>query len=411
MVWDMSAATHPVGIQQDATPDPHVIKLGKLMLDRAPELGKAMADLLCHQIDAYRDGTVVAREQVAESCVANVTFIFDSLAGNGAVDVSPAERTGTTRALAGVPLPAVMTAYRIGFRFMWEETLATARAAAIPTDSILDATARVFLAQDTFTQAMASAYRQQLTIQIVEREEERSALVEALLSHRITDGRSLWEAADLLRLPTAGPYVVVAAELPAIGKLGLPTIENKLSTRDIRSAWRLLPDLQVGIVHLRDPATRKTLDTLVEVLRQVATARVGISPPFDELSETSDALRFARLAAAGKPSAESLVLVFDDTPLAVAAVSAPEVMKKIKSLVLRRLDELTAEERTVLLDTFRAWIDAGGSANETAAKIYCHPNTVRHRLHRIEELTERSLSRPQDIAELCLAFEVERRLP
>ena len=304
-------------------PDPHVIELGKLMLARATGLGLAMADLLCREIDAYRDGSVVTKEEVAESCVANVTFIFHSLAGNAEVDVAPAERTGTARALAGVPLPAVMTAYRIGFRFMWEETIATARAAAIPTDSILDATARVFFAQDTFTQAMASAYRQQLTAKILEREEERSALVEALLAHRITDRQSLWEAADLLRLPTSGPYVVVAAELPAIGKLGLPTIESKLSARDIRSAWRLLPDLQVGIVHLRGPGPRDGMDTLVEVLRQAATSRVGISPAFHELAETSDALRLARVAVTGKPSAESLVSVFDDTPLAVAAVSAP----------------------------------------------------------------------------------------
>jgi len=392
-------------------PDPHVIELGKLMLARAPRLGLAMADLLCREIDAYRDGSVVTKQQVAESCVANVTFIFDSLAGHAEVDVAPAEHTGTARALAGVPLPAVMTAYRIGFRFMWEQTIATARAAAIPTDSILDATARVFLAQDTFTQAMAGAYRQQLTAQILEREEERSALVEALLAHRITDRQSLWEAADLLRLPTSGPYVVVAAELPAIGKLGLPTIENKLSARDIRSAWRLLPDLQVGIVHLRGPETTDSLNTLVEVLHQAATARVGISPAFHELPETSDALRLARVAVTGKPSGGSLVSVFDDTPLAVAAVSAPEVMAKIKSLVLSRLDELPAEERTILLDTFRAWLEAGGSANDTATKIFCHPNTVRHRLRRIEELTGRSLSRPKDLAELCLAFEVERRLP
>jgi sugar diacid utilization regulator len=396
------------------TPDPHIVELGKLMLDRAPKLGEGMADLLCREIAAYSDGSVVSKEEVRESCVANVTFIFDSLTGDPdalEIDVSPAERTGAARALAGVPLPAVMTAYRIGFRFMWEQTLATARAVGIPTDSMLDATARVFIAQDTFTQAMSTAYRQRLTAQIVEREEERSALVEALLSHRITDGHSLWEAADLLRLPTSGPYVVVAAELPAIGKLGLPTIENKLSVRDIRSAWRLLPDLQVGIVHLRGPVPPETLDTLVEVLRQAATARVGISPPFHELADTSDGLRFARLAAAGKSLNDSLVTVFDDTPLAVAAVSAPEVMAKIRSSVLGSLNELPAEERTVLLHTFQAWLQAGGSANDTAAKIYCHPNTVRHRLHRIEELTGRSLSRPTDLAELCLAFEVDRRLP
>jgi PucR C-terminal helix-turn-helix domain/GGDEF-like domain len=406
----MGVASKTHNVRHGATLDPHVVELSKLMLARAPKLGQAMAELLCRDIDAYRDGSVVSKNQVAESCVANVTFIFDSLTGDADVDVSPAERTGIERALTGVPLPAVMTAYRIGFRFMWEETLAIARAAAIPTEAILDATARIFFAQERFTQAMSNAYRQQLTAQILEREEERSALVEALLSHRITDSQSLWEAADLLRLPTSGPYVVVAAELPAIGKLGLPTIENKLSVRDIRSAWRLLPDLQVGIVHLRDPSTQ-TLDTLVEVLRDAATARVGISPPFHELPETSDALRFARLAVTGKPSAGSLVAVFDDTPLAVAAVSAPEVMAKIKSSLLWRVDELPAEERTVLLDTFQAWLQAGGSANDTAAKIYCHPNTVRHRLRRIEELTGRSLSRPIDLAELCLAFEVERRLP
>src|SRR6201996_8747481 len=393
----MATASKTRGARHGGGADPNVIELGKLMLARAPALGKAMADLLCREIDAYRDGSVVSKDQVAESCVANVTFIFESLAGNDDADVAPAAQTGTARALAGVPLPAVMTAYRIGFRFMWENTLATAREAAIPTESILDATARVFFAQDTFTQAMSTAYRQQLTAQILEREEERSALVEALLSSRITDRHSLWEAADLLRLPTSGPYAVVAAELPAIGKLGLPTIENKLSVRDIRSAWRLLPDLQVGIVHLRGPKT--------------AGAGVGITPPFHELSDTNDALRFARLAITGKPAPDSLVAVFDDTPLALAAVSAPEVMAKIESSVLGRLNALPDDERAILLETFRAWLDAGGSANDTAAKIFCHPNTVRHRLHRIEILTDRSFSRPQDLAELCLAFEIERRLP
>ena len=35
---------------------------------------------------------------------------------------------------------------------------------------------------------------------------------------------------------------------------------------------------------------------------------------------------------------------------------------------------------------------------------------MRHRLRRIQQRTGRSLSRPRDIAELCLAFEVQRRL-
>ena len=333
----MSAATHPAGVRRGAAPIRTSSNSASSCSPAPRNWGRRWPSLLCREIDAYSDGSVVTKDEVRESCVANVTFIFDSLAGDADdpdIDVLPATNTGTARALAGVPLPAVMTAYRIGFRFMWEQTLAVARRASIPTESILDATARVFLAQDTFTEAMSTAYRQELTSQILEREEERSALVEALLSRRITDSHSLWEAADLLRLPTSGPYVVVAAELPAIGKLGLPTIENKLSVRDIRSAWRLLPELQVGIVHLRGPAPTDTLRMVVEVLRHAATARVGISPPFQELPETSDALKLARLAATGKPLSDSLVAVFDDTPLAVAAVSAPEAMAKIRSSVL-----------------------------------------------------------------------------
>jgi DNA-binding PucR family transcriptional regulator len=31
-------------------------------------------------------------------------------------------------------------------------------------------------------------------------------------------------------------------------------------------------------------------------------------------------------------------------------------------------------------------------------------------MHRIEQRTGRSLTRPRDVAELCLAFEVQRRL-
>ena len=108
------------------------------MLARAPELGEALADRLFREIDAYRDGTVVRKDEVSASCEANLTFVFHSLSGHADVDVSPAEHTGTARALVGLPLPAVMTAYRIGFRFMWEETLAAARAAGIPTESILE---------------------------------------------------------------------------------------------------------------------------------------------------------------------------------------------------------------------------------------------------------------------------------
>jgi DNA-binding PucR family transcriptional regulator len=101
--------------------------------------------------------------------------------------------------------------------------------------------------------------------------------------------------------------------------------------------------------------------------------------------------------------------VFDGSILATAAVSAPEAMIKTVSAALDCFCELAEEDREALFETFRVWQDSDASVRDTAEVLFCHPNTVRYRLRRIEKRTGRSLSRPRDVAELCLALEVQRR--
>ncbi|MDT5193558.1 MAG: hypothetical protein QOG79_3537 [Mycobacterium sp.] len=72
--------------------------------------------------------------------------------------------------------------------------------------------------------------------------------------------------------------------------------------------------------------------------------------------------------------------------------------------------DLPDDDHEILFETFRVWQDTDASVSGAAEVLICHPNTVRHRLRRIEYHTGRSLSRPRDVAELCLAFEVRRRL-
>lgn len=169
------------------------------------------------------------------------------------------------------------------------------------------------------------------------------------------------------------------------------------------STWRLLPDLQTGIVHVPSDNAHAAL---LELLNRIATTPVGVSPYYDDLGETPQALWYARAATKARGSRDSLVTVFEDSVLAIAAVSAPEVTKKLADSVLSGFDELTPDERAVVYDTFRAWVNCGGSVAKTAKQLYCHPNTVRYRLHRIEERTGRSLSEPEQLAELCLAFSI-----
>jgi DNA-binding PucR family transcriptional regulator len=112
----------------------------------------------------------------------------------------------------------------------------------------------------------------------------------------------------------------------------------------------------------------------------------------------------------GPTDSASSVAVFDGSILATAAVSAPEAMIKTVRAALDGFGDLHHEDRQTLFETFRVWQDNDASVRGAAEVLTCHPNTVRHRLRRIEQHTGRSLQRPRDVAELCLAFEVHRRL-
>jgi DNA-binding PucR family transcriptional regulator len=72
--------------------------------------------------------------------------------------------------------------------------------------------------------------------------------------------------------------------------------------------------------------------------------------------------------------------------------------------------DLSAAERELLLGTLRTWVDCGGSTSAAARELYCHRNTVRNRLQRVEELSGQSLRDPRVVAGLSIAAEGARLL-
>ena len=255
---------------------------------------------------------------------------------------------------------------------------------------------------------MVAGYRDEQKRQLLAEASQRSNLIDALL-----EGRAFRrvEPAGCRRPASAADQWSFCGhrrpQFPAAGDEPLPEIESKLRSLDIFSAWRLLPDLQVGIVHVESD---RKLDRVVALLSRMTTARVGVSAAFKDLRDTPRALHVARVMLRGPTDSTSSVAVFDGSILATAAVSAPEVMIKTVGAALDGFGDLPDEDREMLFETFRVWQDNDASVRGAAEVLICHPNTVRHRLRRIEKHTGRSLSRPRDVAELCLAFEVHRRL-
>jgi PucR C-terminal helix-turn-helix domain/GGDEF-like domain len=391
-------------------PDSRIARLARDLAERPDELAEVMTTVIGLVKDHSGPASLEWRNGRAEACVRSVRSTLIALTGPTEMDPTAATEIGVYRAHDHRPLASLIETDRLVFRRLREFIIAEGNLTAEHDRlAMRQLTVKLHVAEELFTNAMVAGYRDEQNRQLLGDTSHRAALIESLLHGQIHNRWAVWSAANNLRLPVRGPFVVIAAALPAIGATGLEKVESKLRSLDVYSAWQTLPDLQVGIVHVKsDRHLQRTLD----LISRMATdqVRVGVSSRFDDLRDSAEALHFAKVTLPRRDDEVSRVAVFDGSMLATAAVSAPELMLKSARGVLKHFSNLPDDERAILNETFRVWMDANGSVRETAELLVCHPNTVRYRLRQIEKRTGKLLSRPRDLSELCLAFEVYRRL-
>ncbi|GAA4423122.1 PucR family transcriptional regulator [Actinokineospora soli] len=376
----------------------HVAHLVSLV---RPDL-EPLAARTCARIEAEMAvyGTVVPTDRLRASVEANLAAALDSLTGNS--DLTHARTTARERAEQGAPLPEVLRAFRIGFTVIWDRLVELAGDDPTALRTVVGAASAMWHLFDAFSEAVTSEYREAGAELLLLRQKQRSALVEALFAGS-TDA-SLWDIARLLELPLDGTFAVVAAEVTGLGQEPLPRVEARLRDAHLASAWRLTPDLQVGVVSLHGP-----LGPVLDVLRTGLSARVGLSPVYTGLAGTPQALHFARVALASLPRGAAQVAQFDQSPLAGLVADSPETSAQLARQVLGPV--LALDDRDVLLTTLHTWYACGGSTRLTAERLYCHPNTVRHRLRRVTDALHRSLTDPADITELGTALRALMMFP
>jgi PucR C-terminal helix-turn-helix domain/GGDEF-like domain len=375
------------------------------MLTQRESLADNMTAAIQAAVPLYAN-EVVDHQTLRATALVNVDVILGSL-GQAREAASPESRAnGRARAAAGVPLTAILEAYRVGARRLWERVAQYAQEHGADNAVVLHIGAEMWEVLDIYSQELAEGYREELATQAVADERQRSALFQALFEGRLAETNP-WEAAELLRLPVRGQFVVIAAEVLEPGQHGLPRIEHELRMRGLSSAWRLQHDAEIGIVSLNDRS--ETLDWLIATVIRSSAGRVGISPRFDRLTGTVQAVTHARIALRSADASHEVV-VFDRNPLAIAAVSAPAVMRQLSAATLAGLEHLPRKQRAMLLATFGAWMECGGSATAAGERLFVHRNTVHHRLRKLEDETGRSLSDPRAVAELSLAYETDKRL-
>jgi PucR C-terminal helix-turn-helix domain/GGDEF-like domain len=405
----MSASGRDLARRPRVVLAPEISEIAGAVTTRLPALVDRVVQRILAELEFYRDRDVVSLQDLRDSVRSNLESMVGQLTSDRSPDLAAPRATGRLRARQGTPLADILHAYRLGFTELWEAVVDEARRSGqVPPELLVDAASGVWWLIGEYTQELTVAYREAAAELLLAGARERSALVEALFTGGIPDRDTLWEAAKLLRLPWEGVFVVVAAEAPGLAQEGLPDVEALLAARGIGSAWLLHPDIQTGVVSLR---RLDALPVLLELLGGGVRARAGVSPVYRSLGDTPRALHYARLVLGSLPAGSPAVAQFEETPLRVLAAAAPDAAGELARTVLGPVLDLPAQDRSTLLDTLRAWFDAGGSAVETGKRIYCHPNTVRYRLRRLQEHTGRSLDDPRAVAELLAALDALRLAP
>lgn len=381
------------------TASPAVAVLGTAVLARLDTLTDELVEAILDEDPSYSGPGRTPRDDLHQSCHDNLQRILQALTGltDPSVDPFDAPRaTGHRRAEQGMPLESVLHAYRVGFRIIWEALVAEARAGGAGVEGLVDAATEVWELVDVFSSSVADSYRETEADFARRDDRRRDALVDALLEGRGAERALAADAATALDLPEHGRFAVVVLAGEDVHR----RVGEGLRARGMRSAWRTRTDREIGLVAL---GGLETAD-VVGALELVGGLHAGVSPVVEGLAEVDVAHRLAETALRALPPDAPAVAELDTRLAGALLVTAPDLAARLVQRALGGVLDLERDESKVLLDTLRAWLDTGGSAGQTAARLYCHRNTVLNRLRRLEGLTDRSLERVDHLVEWSLAL-------
>ncbi|WP_344881780.1 helix-turn-helix domain-containing protein [Allokutzneria multivorans] len=372
-------------------------RISTSLLPRVPELSEELCELVWAAESEISAAVTLSRADLLRTCVVHLTEILGQLGTAEQLDLSVPADNGRERALQGIPLPAVLHGYRIGTQYIWSKLRAEAdRIGEHARAALLDHADELWLGLDRYSEAFQESYRRTVAERARRSDQERAALLHVLLTGTTDPGR-LADAAEGLALPRIGRFHVVVAD----PENELDRSERRLRELGVHSVWRHTDEDRIGVLSLPklDP---NGLD------QALSGGRVGVSPCYERIDETFAAVRLARLTTAGIEAGADEVRHHGAQPVATLIAGAADIARELAERVLGPLRELPEQDRAVLLDTAWRWYQLGGSTTETAKALYCHRNTVRYRMQRVEQLTGRSFRDPRHSAELFVALQALR---
>ncbi|RDH10582.1 PucR family transcriptional regulator [Tsukamurella pulmonis] len=387
----VSTITAPAG----ATP----AEFARLLVNDVDGLTEELVGLILTGEHAYAETTLLSGAELREAVRANLDSVLRQLGGEPEDELHAARATGRLKAEYGFPLAALLHAYRLAGRLVWDRMRA---ACAANPELLPDIGADIWRIIDDYSTAAAEEYGRAVAERTGRHSELLRVELRALLDGVLEPGR-LHTAAQTLQLPATGLFLVVCAETGASEPLA--GIEARLREKDVTSHWIADVHSRVGLLSL---SSGRSLPLVVELLRREARGRVGVSAAFDAPLGARAALRQAELALRSLAPDEATAGTYGQSALPLMLAHSPDAARELRAAVLGPVLALPATDRDALITTVRAWFDCGGSLAATAERLHYHRNTINHRLRRVERLTGRDRSDPRAVAELYSAVLADR---
>ncbi|MEE1754574.1 PucR family transcriptional regulator [Streptomyces sp. SP18CS02] len=381
-------------------------RAARALREELPELTDRLVDALRDREPAYRAAIDADRADIRQEALRSLGHGLDSLlhpreARDAARRCS--RRIGATRAGQGLPLDALLHAFRLGGSMVWQGLVdRTAHHHPHDVHLLVHVAADVWNFVDEHCALVADGYRQ-VERRLARRHEDRLRLMTAALLDGTTRIADLPEVAAALDLPERGRYLVVLVS--GGDRAAYAGARRPRGPAGTRAVWHTGAGTERGIVLIGDSGP-------ADVARRMTGppgARIGIGSAVEGLAAVGEARRLAETALGICPDSGGTVLLDDHLPAALV-VRAPALGTALAERALGPLLRLDGTDRDLLLDTLAAWLDCDGSAQRAGARLYCHRNTVLNRLRRCEQLTGRSLTRPRDVVEISLALTALRHL-
>jgi hypothetical protein len=378
------------------------------MLDRLLDSVDALTDELTTEILvgelAYTESTPLSHAQLRTAVHDNLCALLASLHSGALTSVEAPRAAGRLKAEQGIPLAALLHAFRLAGRFIWDRLLAM----AVDQNSaakLLHRASDIWVVIDEYSSVAAEEYRATVEEQTRRDAAARSVKLTTLLDGTAENSSSAWEIVRVLGLDRRqGPFQVVYAEIND-GAEPLPAAEGRLRAIGVDSEWTHQAGALLGLLAVPHghpaSATQERLST-------TALSRVGISRPFASPMDASNARREAQLAAQCLPPGTHDTHVYGSSSIALLAAASPDAAAEVAHTVFGPLLTQPETERSLLLDTLDTWFATGGSTTRAAEHLHCHRNTVLYRLNRITELTGRRTTDAASSAELYIALRAAR---